>query len=242
MNQQKKSNLLYSNLAVQKKIFQTDKAGRYKWQKGKEKLIFNDIKKKLIFKKNDKFLDIGCGWGPLTDLLVNFCQKKKVSITLCDIPLIIKILKNKYKNFENIKYISKEFQKTKINQKYDKILCYSVIQCVDSPLKFSKKIILLLNKEGKTLIGDIPNINKKYRFLKSSFGIKYEKMSLKNNIKYKNFSDFKKKTKQNKKLNDDYILNILNFCRKNNRSSNILSQNPKLPFSFTREDILIEEF
>ena len=239
MSIQKKSNKSYKNLTKNKKVLPTEKAGRYKWQQGKEIIIFNDIKKKLIFKKNDNFLDIGCGCGPLTDLLVNYCQKNNINVTLCDIPPIIDLLKKKFKRFKNIEYIDQEFQKIKIINKYDKILCYSVIQCVDSPLNFTKKIISLINEKGKVLIGDIPNINKKFRFLQSEFGWKYEKNNFSNKITFK---QFKKITKQNKKIDDDYILKILLYCRKLNKSSNVIKQNQNLPFSYTREDILVEEF
>lgn len=243
MNFQKKSKLVYEKLAKNKKILQTQKAGRYKIHKGLEIKIFEDIIKKLDLKKNDDFLDIGCGCGPLTDLIVNYCQKKKIHITLCDIPLIINLLKKKYVNKKNVSFISKEFQKAKILKNYNKILCYSVIQCVDKPYLFTKKIISLLSQEGKILIGDIPNINQKFRFLQSSFGKKYESMnSPKYKYDFKNFFEFKKETKQNIKINDDYIINVIKYCRQINKSSKIIKQKKILPFSFTREDILIEEF
>lgn len=95
---QNKSNRIYSKLAKLKNVRPTEKAGRYKFHEGKEILIFNDIKKKLIFKKNDNFLDIGCGCGPLTDLLVNYCQKKNIYLTLCDIPAVINELKKNIKS------------------------------------------------------------------------------------------------------------------------------------------------
>ena len=243
MNFQKKSNLAYEKLAKNKKKLPTQKAGRYKKHKGLENRIFEDIRRKLDLKKNDDLLDIGCGCGPLTDLVINYCQKKNIHITLCDIPPIINFLKKKYVNKKNISFISKEFQSAKILKNFKKILCYSVIQCVDKPNLFTKKIISLLSQDGKILIGDIPNINQKFRFLQSSFGKKYESMNNpKNKNDFKSFSEFKKETKQNTKINDDYIMNVLKYCRKKNKSSKIIKQKKILPFSFTREDILIEEF
>lgn len=242
MSIQKISNIFYKKLAKSNKVLASEKAGRYKKHKGLEKLIFKDITKKLTLKKKDTFLDIGCGCGPLTDLLVDFCQTKKISLTLCDIPPIIKILKKKYKKLRNIDYISNEFQKVKFKNKYNKILCYSVIQCVDLPLFFSKKLIFLLSKNGKALIGDIPNINKKFRFLQSIYGKNYEKKNYKNIINYKNFNQYKKLTLQNKKINDDFVLKVLHYARNIDKTAYVVNQNKKLPFSFTREDILVEEF
>jgi 2-polyprenyl-3-methyl-5-hydroxy-6-metoxy-1,4-benzoquinol methylase len=242
MSVQKKSNEIYKDLSTSKKILPTEKAGRYKWQCGKEKIIFKDITQKLNLKKNDDLLDIGCGCGPLTDIIINYCSTNNINLTLCDIAPVIKILKKNYKKYKNLKFINQEFQKVKINKKYNKILCYSVIQCVDFPFNFVKKIILFMRKEGKALIGDIPNINKKYRFLISKFRKNYKNFNHLDSIEFKNFKKFKKTTKQNTKIDDNLVLKILSFSRKLNKSSTILKQNQSLPFSFTREDILIEEF
>ena len=97
-----------------------------------------------------------------------------------------------------------------------------------------------MKPNGKILIGDIPNINKKYRFLKSDFGNTFECERLKIKIrKPKNFYYFFKKTKQNRKLNDKLILFMINYSRKKNKDCYVLEQPTRLPFSFTREDILI---
>ena len=119
----------------------------------------------MKLKKNDEFLDIGCGLGNLSDYFIKYCVKNKINLTLCDIPEVINILKKKYSKVENINFLGKEFQEEKIKKKFDKILCYSVIQYVNDPKFFIKKILNILSIEGKILIGDIPNINKKYRFL-----------------------------------------------------------------------------
>tara|TARA_B100001057_G_scaffold451922_1_gene495417 strand:- start:2260 stop:2988 length:729 start_codon:yes stop_codon:yes gene_type:complete len=238
---QKNSNKIYSDFAKYKNFLPTEKAGRHKSHSGLEKNIFRDIIKKLDLKKGDKFLDIGSGCGPLADFLVKFCNQNNIKITLCDIPDVIKVLKKKYLNYRNINYIENEFQKKNLNQKYNKILCYSVIQCVNNPRDFLKKILKILTLNGKALIGDIPNLNRKFRFLKSDFGKNFEKKRLKKEIKFNNFKSFLKSTKQNKLINDNFIKFVLNYSHKQNRNCFILKQPKELPFSFTREDILIEE-
>ena len=112
-------------------------------------------------------------------MIIDYCNKNKINLTLCDIPEVLQILRKKYKKFKNIKYFNKEFHKIKTQEKFDKILCYSVIHYNDTPLNFIKKIISFLDKEGKALIGDIPNINKKYRYLNSNFMITIQKKILK---------------------------------------------------------------
>jgi len=242
MNPQRESNKYFSSLAKNNKINKTEKVGRYKLHANLEKKIFNDIIKKLNLKKNDKLLDIGCGCGTMVDRLVRYCKKKKINITLCDINAVLKISKKKYSNNKNIKFLVGEFQKKKFKQKFDKILCYSVIQYSNNPRNFFEKILRILNHDGKALIGDIPNINKKYRFLKSEFGKKFEEKRLKRKINIKSFKKFKKTKNHYPLINDGFSKYILNLCHKNNRNCLILKQPKKLPFSFTREDILVEEF
>ena len=241
MNNQKFSNKNFKIFSKDKKLSKTEKAGRYKSHIGLEKNIFIDIVKKLKLKKNDEFLDIGCGLGNLSDYFIKYCVKNKINLTLCDIPEIIDIQKKKYSKFENINFLDKEFQNIKIKKKFNKILCYSVIQCVNDPKTFFKKILNILSIEGKILIGDLPNINKKYRFLKSNFGKKFEEKRINNKIEIKNMKTFLKLTKQNKLINDEFINFIISYSRKKNRNSIIMKQPIKLPFSHTREDVLIEE-
>ena len=241
MNQQKFSNKNFKIFSKNKKLSKTEKAGRYKSHIGLEKNIFIDIVKKLKLKKNDEFLDIGCGLGNLSDYFIKYCVKNKINLTLCDIPEIIDIQKKKYSKFENINFLDKEFQNIKIKKKFNKILCYSVIQCVNDPKTFFKKILNILSIEGKILIGDLPNINKKYRFLKSNFGKKFEEKRINKKIEIKNMKTFLKLSKQNKYINDEFISFIINYSRKKNRNSIIMKQPIKLPFSHTREDVLIEE-
>ena len=241
MSYQKISNKIYSNLAVNNNFGSSEKAGRYISHSGLEKGIFNDIKIKLNLKKDDKLLDIGCGCGPLVDLLIKYCNKKKIHLTLCDIPDVIDILKKKYLKYKNIHFLNGEFQNIKFKKKFNKILCYSVIQCVNKPRIFYKKILDILTVDGKVLVGDLPNVNRKYRFLKSSFGKKFEEKRLKKKIKFNDLQAFLKITKQNKLINDRFIEYILRYSKKKGRNCFLMKQSNKLPFSYTREDILIEE-
>ena len=98
MNLQKISNLKYSNLVNNPKKSLTEISGRYLENAGSEKYIVKDIYKKLNLKtKSCSLLDIGCGHGKLTNLIVDLVLKKKIDLTLCDIKTIISKLKKKIK-------------------------------------------------------------------------------------------------------------------------------------------------
>ena len=123
-------------------------------------------------------------------------------------------------------------------------MIYSVIHYIDKPKVFIDKAFSLLNRNGCILIGDLPNIDKKYRFLKSSFGRKFEKDRVKRfdiDKLTKSYTSFLKNTKQNLKINDNFIRWIKRKFSKKRAKVLVLKQSNKLPYCYTREDILIKK-
>ena len=239
------SNNKYSKLIKKKNKSLTEISGRYPEDKESEKYIFKDIIKKLKFKKKESVLDIGCGYGNLVKKIIKLSHEKNIQLTLCDIKKIISAIKLNFKTKKNVKFIEQNFQNYDFrNRKYDKILIYSVIHYTDKPKVFIDKAFSLLNRNGCILIGDLPNIDKKYRFLKSSFGRKFEKDRIKRfdiNKLTKSYTSFLKNTKQNLKINDNFIRWIkLKFSKKRAKVL-VLKQSNKLPYCYTREDILIKK-
>ena len=224
---------------------ETINAGRYSFQKKEEKKIPSDVIKKLLIKKEDICLDIGCNLG------LNLLPIAKLAkhITGIDQPNCIKKLKEKIKDNKNVKLIGDDFLSHQFqNKKYKKIIIYSVIHTLKNKkeaYKFIMKAINLLEPQGKILIGDIPNVSLKKRFINSQNGKKFLKKW--NKINKMSEIDITaqrilEKDKSSKLLiNDEFILNLLRYLRKKHYNVFLIKQNSELPFGNTREDIIIEK-
>ena len=214
----------------------TQKSGRYLIQKKQEKKIPKEIIEKMSLNKKDNFLEIGCGLG---NLIIPISKKVK-SVTGIDHPVIIsRFTKRSYS--KKISLVSGNFLNLKINKKFDKILVYGVVHCLKNKKEldiFIFKMLRLLNKKGIVLIGDIPNLDKKKRFSKSSEGIKFEKYWKK--IKKKELSSNLKEFRNLIAFNDKLIMETIKKIRNKGFNAYLLSQGEGLPFSNTREDILIK--
>ena len=213
-----------------------------KMANGQEKAI-KDIIIKLSLSNNDNLLDIGCGPGNLLMPLSKIVN----SATGIDHINCLETLKNTHKINKNISLVPGNFLDIEINQTYEKILCYSVIQYLSDEKElfiFINKALNLLKHGGKLLIGDLPNLSRKKRFMNSDFGHNYDR-------KYRNNKTEDESELSNTILLEDHnlvviddnlILKILKKTRQNGFNSFLLDQDPDLCLGYTREDILITKF
>ena len=221
-------------------------SGRYSIQKNAEKLILLDIIKKLDLNLNDCCLDIGCGVGnfliPLSFIVKN--------ITGIDHDLIMKKLIKRFPILDNIKLIAGNFLDLQINEKFDKVIIYSVLHYLESEgevLDFINKALSILNPGGKVLLGDIPNKSKRSRFLSSKEGKKFQlewKKKISETQEENDSTSILSKLPIDNDLvefRDDFLLKILKDLKSKGYHASILSQPQELPFGFTREDILVEK-
>ena len=223
----------------------TKLAGRYNIQDESERLVIMDIINKLEINNKDDLLEIGCGAGNLLIPLSFFVNRA----TGVDHPQLIKRLNNRFNDHEKIETVCGNFlqiDKTAFTKHYTKILIYSVIHYLsneDELKDFIQKSLSILSKGGKLLIGDIPNISKKNRFIKSetgkTFKDKWDKLV---NEKCKNVILPKSIEKDMSLIciDDNIILQIVRYFREKGYNVFILPQDFNLPFGYTREDILIE--
>jgi len=211
------------------------------YRKDKEDLIFEDINSKLILdSKGLNILDIGCGCSDLVSRLINCSVKNKSYLYLVDSEEMLNNI-NKQSLNNNIHLIPGYFPKVKFPHKgsyksFDRILVYSVIQYVfleQSIFDFIHQCINLLNPSGRLLIGDIPNISARERFINSDKGEEFVK-----NGSNKNLTIQLKHEKQ-ERIDDSIVLAILSRFRNFECETYLLPQNQNLPFGNRREDILI---
>ena len=171
-------------------------AGRYAFDAGKEKYIVNDIINKLDLKEGQTLFDIGGGAGLVAELLIKKLFELGVSITLMDLAELIDVLKEELISANVLKDSKVEFIKgyfpddfKQPQKKFDRILLYAVLMDVDDPFEIIDEGLKLLKPYGKLLLGDLPNISRKGRFLSSEngriFDAAYKKTAVENLPVYK---------------------------------------------------------
>lgn len=232
----------FRDLAKNKHLSNEEKIGfPNEYREGYENFILDDIKLKLpqLQEQKKHILDIGCGCGSLTQVLLRQCHKHNHQLYLVDSPEMLE-------NLPNNDYISKvpglfpsnlEAIK-KIVSKVDCILCYSVIQYafVDTNLfNFIDCLLSLLNVGGRLLIGDIPNYSKRKRFFSSTTGISFHQ----NFMNTDKTPDIQHYEISENKIDDAVIQSIISRAQLAGFDAYLMPQNNNLPMANRRDDILI---
>ena len=231
----------YGKLAENMRDF-TQVAGRYSCQRDDEKNILQDVIQKLALSAKVDLLEVGCGSGNLL-IPLSFCVGK---VTGIDHPSCIDSLKKRYQA-ENVSLIGSNFLDCRENKLgvYHRILIYSVLHCLgkEEVKSFIAKAVSLLRPGGKMLLGDLPNLSKKNRFLASKEG---ELFIEEWNKRLAATGDDVQKVQLSEdsdtaEFNDDNILALIKEIRDSGCNAYLLPQPVHLPFGYTREDILVEK-
>ena len=208
------------------------------YRKGFSEIILEDIYTKLPVNKtqNKLIIDIGCGCDELTLKLIEECKKNNHTLVLIDSDEMLTNIKDS----EGIVKIAGKFPflNNEIKDyigKADFVLCYSVLFYVfanDNIYNFLHEAVNLLKSGGKFLIGDIPNIDKRDRFLNSEEG----KAFLTKNISIEGSTAHDNRIQ---KMDDSIVLAIMDRFRRFGCETYLLPQMDNLPMSNRREDILM---
>lgn len=229
----------FKKMAADKSLSNSEKIGfPDSYRKGFSTKILKDIDLKLpIYNTTGKvIIDIGCGCDELTFELIEICKKNNHTLVLIDSEEMIADLPS---DDQIIKMAGKfPFNDNRLDQyigKADYVLCYSVIFYVfanDNLYDFIHQSVNLLKAGGHFLIGDIPNIDKRDRFLNSEEGQKFQQ----NNNQAKGSTAHENR---DQKMDDSIVLAIVTRLRRFGCEAYVMPQNSDLPMSNRREDILI---
>ncbi len=120
----------------------------------------NHIIKKLNIKKNQKILDIGCGWGSLAIDIAKSAHCEVTGITLSENQFNYCVKKAKELNLEN-QVTFKLMDYRELNEKFDRIVSIGMFEHVGRKFyrTFFKQINRLLSKDGVSLIHTIGSVN-----------------------------------------------------------------------------------
>lgn len=201
-----------------------------------------DVVAKLRPEAGSHLLDIGCGVGFLLTPLAAYVAEA----TGLDHPSCIA----KYRELgvpANVRLIPGRWPETAVDDTFDRILVYSVLQYLPdagTARRFIEKCISVLRPGGRILLGEIPNQDLKRRFQESGFGRRFEAewalrkagLTEEHAVRDRIFADVQGGATY---LTDEFILEVLADARRQGLESYVLPEPDGLPFCYSREDILL---
>lgn len=219
----------------------TEKAGRYPIQAEAEKRVLPDVLAKTGAGPTDRVLDIGCGSGlllvPLSYLVAH--------VTGIDHPDVVRDLGARFVR-HNVTLVGGNFLDLDLGERFSLVIAYGVVNCLGEEaelMAFVDKAIACLAPGGRLLLGDIPNVDKKRRFLETAAGRAFEAEWQRAMASSPSSSAERPALDPNVRLlryDDALVLRLLGRCRGRGLNAYVLPQPPDLPFGLSREDILIE--
>jgi len=145
-------------------------------REGAESVIRTDIVAKLpvVALPGATVVDIGCGANPLTDSLIELCNRLGHRLTLVDSPEVLRHHRAK----KSVTLVAGRFPDTPkllsdLEGRCDAVLAYSVLQYTFKNMgvhAFVDAALTLLAPGGRLLLGDLPNASMRRRFLASEAG------------------------------------------------------------------------
>lgn len=205
--------------------------------------IVADIVRKLEINSQSSVLEIGCGVGLLlTPLSCQVARAVGVDHEQCI---------ERYKEFgvpNNVELIPGRWPLVELAETFDSVVVYSVLHYLKDPkdaFQFIDKALLSLKNNGKLLLADIPNGDMFKRFKSSEIEEKMTqeyralKVLLENDETQAQSSIFSSAMESASYLDDAFVLGLLKDLRARGYDAYILPQPKELPFSYSREDILI---
>jgi 2-polyprenyl-3-methyl-5-hydroxy-6-metoxy-1,4-benzoquinol methylase len=214
----------------------TRAAGRYAVQRDAERLILRDVLTKLRPRPTDEVIDVGCGVGSLLIPLSFFVHR----IVGIDHPDVIARVRTRASP-ETVELIGGDFLDVDIAGPFDRILIYGVVPALpdeSTVLRFVDKALELLRPDGRMLIGDINNRDKKRRFQRSRHGQAFEE-AWKKQMAGEPGTEVVLASQPSVDVTDELVARLFLHIRMKGWHAYVLEQPVDLPFGRTREDILV---
>lgn len=218
---------------------------------GKGNAIWQDIRAKVGLQRGAKVLDIGCGFGEVVRYCLADAKRLALDLVLVDIREIVQRIEQDFSDLltPRVRRYGGAFpvdmpSAFRRERDFDCIIAYSVLHYTDRPRSFIAAAARLLAPGGRLLVGDLPNVHRKGRFLVSDAGRRFE-------ARYRGVSEealprfrdqhdyFRRCRDQNKRVNDALVVDTIRTYRKRGFDVYVTPQPAHMPFSHTREDLLI---
>jgi SAM-dependent methyltransferase len=213
-------------------------AGRYQVQAEAEKLILPDVLAKMGLGPADDVIDIGCGSGLLLIPLSGLVH----TVTGVDHRDVIDCLQRRF-SAPSVTFIGGNFLELNIDRKFSAAIAYGVVNymcTIDELYAFVDKATDLLAPNGRLLIGDIPNQDRKRRFLSTDAGRLFDERWRKQMAEVRQPALPSGSVDRDLLIySDKIVIELVLRLRRNGFNAYVLPQPPELPFGWSREDILV---
>jgi hypothetical protein len=213
------------------------------YRRGHELSILEDIRSKLpsLDRPGAIAVDIGCGCGDLAELMMGHRSDRGVELVLVDSQEMLAQLPG---SELETRYPGRFPDCPEVLERYggrvDAVIVYSVLHSVfidASIFDFLDAACLLLKDGGEILIGDIPNVSKRKRFLSSPAGAAFHKdFTGRDEEPEVHFIQLERRL-----IDDGVVMGIIARYRGFGFDAYLLPQAVGLPMSNRREDILIRK-
>jgi SAM-dependent methyltransferase len=211
------------------------------YRKGKEHLIFADIRKKLprLDQASKTILDIGPGCSDLAHYLIANSESLSQELIFVDSEEMLRLLPDStVLRKEAAYYPNCPDLLDELAGRVDAIICYSVFHYIfeeSNTWDFLDRSLALLAPGGRFLIGDIPNVSKRKRFFASETGIKHHKAFMQTDeAPVIEFNRIEPDT-----IDDAVVMALIMRARLAGFDAYLVPQSEDLPMANRREDILI---
>lgn len=212
------------------------------YRAGTESAIFADVLRKLpvLTASGHTIVDIGCGCGPLAQLMIGHCTERGHRLIMVDSQEMLDLLPRG----TGCEFWAQRFPQDKafLRELYaaaDAVLLYSVIQhefLAGDLWGMCDAVCSLLAGGGRALLGDVPNRSMRTRLFASENGEAFHRTFTGSNGP----PPMPSYGVAPGEIDDAVVLGLISRARAQGFHAYVLPQPDGLPFSNRREDILFE--